>query len=351
MAKKIFPAILAVFFLAAFLSSCSTEKEILANPAADIEKDISEEVLKNQTHIPQTPEAVRVFNYPPEQDPARQPEIYRQSYDVIDLKHIDAKRACEIMGRIAPETVFMEGGRSSQLIVKGAGDDISRLKKVLSSIDLPLRQIMIESRVVEISENAMKNMGVSWAGAGNGIRLAIKESSINSETVYAAISALISTGKARLIASPSISTLDNNEASVNIGSRIPFAVPVNSSSSSVQWSVQYIDAGVSLKITPRLGDLGFLTVAVNPEVSSVSEWRMTSAGEFPVISTRNANTRLKIRDGQTIIIGGLINETDRDNIAKIPLAGDIPLIKELFTKRTSERTKTEVVFLITPRII
>ena len=351
MTKKPIIVLSAAFLLVLLLSSCSTEKELAERPSRDLDSNMSEEVSKIPTPLPQTPEAVRVFNYPSEQAGIQQPAVYRQSYEAIDLKHIDAKKACEIMARIAPETVFMEGGKSSQLIVKGAGEDISRLKKVISSIDLPLRQIMIESRVVEISENALDNVGVSWAGAENGIRLAIEDGSVKSETIYAVISALISSGKARLIASPSISTLDNQEASVNIGSKIPFAVPVNSSSSSVQWAVQYIDAGVSLKITPRLGERGFLTVAVNPEVSSVSEWRMTSAGEFPVISTRNANTRLKVRDGQTIIIGGLINETDRENIAKIPFAGDIPLIKELFTKRTTERTKTEVVFLITPRII
>lgn len=340
----------AAFLLVLLLSSCSTEKQVAEDNLQDLDNSMSEEVSKIPTPAHQTPEAVRVFDYPAENE--NEPQVaYRQSCEIINLKNIDAKKACEIMARIAPETVFMEGGKSSQLIVKGAGDDISRLKKVISSIDLPLRQIMIESRVVEISENALENIGVSWTGAANGIRLAVEGGSVNSETIYAVISALISSGKARLIASPSISTVDNHEASVNIGSKIPFAVPVNSSSASVQWAVQYIDAGVSLKITPRLGNDGLLTVAVNPEVSSVSEWRMTSAGEFPVISTRNANTRLKVKDGQTIVIGGLINETDRENIAKIPLAGDIPLIKELFTKRTSERTKTEVVFLITPRII
>ncbi|MFA5104209.1 MAG: type II and III secretion system protein [Candidatus Margulisiibacteriota bacterium] len=339
------------FLLVLFLSSCSSEKTISEKSIDGLDSDESVEVSKIPTPLPQTPEAVRVFDYPPEQAGTQVPAVYRQSYETIDLKHIDAKKACEIMARIAPETVFMEGAKSSQLIVKGSGEDISRLKKVISSIDLPLHQIMIESRVVEISENALENIGVSWTGAANGIRLAVEEGSVKSETIYAVISALISSGKARLIASPCISTLDNQEASVNIGSKIPFAVPVNSSSASVQWAVQYIDAGVSLKITPRLHDKGYLTVAVNPEVSSVSEWRMTSAGEFPVISTRNANTRLKVRDGQTIVIGGLINEIDRENIAKIPFAGDIPFVKELFTKRTTERTKTEVVFLITPRII
>lgn len=340
----------AALVLAVLLSACSTEKEQAKELSVDVEAEDLVEVSKIPTPVPQTPEAVRVFEHPSE-GPAKEQEAYRISYDTIELKHIDARRASEIMARIAPEAVFMEGAKSSQLVVKGASEDISRCIRLISSIDIPLRQVMIESRIVEISENALENLGVSWTGAANGIRLAIDGDSVDSETVYAVISALIGKGKARLIACPSISTIDNQEASVNIGNKVPFAVPVNSSSSSVQWAVQYIDAGVSLRITPRLGERGEMTVAVNPEVSSVSEWRMTAAGEFPVISTRNASTRLKVRDGQTIIIGGLINETDRENISKIPIAGDIPLVKELFTKRTTERNKTEVVFLITPRII
>ncbi len=350
MPKKKVLLLAAAVVLVLLLSSCSSEKATSEKMADDLDNEASVEVSKIPTPVPQTPEAVRVFDHPVETESGQQ-TAYRQSYETIDLKHIDAKKACEIMAKVAPETVFMEGATSSQLIAKGSGEDISRLKKVLSSLDLPLRQIMIESRIVEISESALENIGVSWAETASGIQLAIEDGAVNSETIYAAVSALISSGKARLIASPSILTLDNHEASVNIGSKIPFAVPVNSSSSTVQWSVQYIDAGVSLNITPRLGDKDFITVLVNPEVSSVSEWRMTSAGEFPVISTRNADTRLKIKDGQTIVIGGLINETDRENIAKIPFAGDIPLIKELFAKRTSERAKTEIVFLITPRII
>jgi len=350
MLNRAFLLLFAALVLIALLSSCSKDNEASQDILKDQDAEMLEEVPKNPTPLQLTPEAVRVFEHPSE-GPAKEQEAYRISYETIELKHIDARRASEIMARIASEAVFMEGAKSSQLVIKGVPEDISRCKKVISSIDIPLRQVMIESRIVEISENALENLGVSWTGAANGIRLAIGGDSVDSETIYAVISALIGTGKARLIACPSISTIDNQEASVNIGNKVPFAVPVNSSSSSVQWAVQYIDAGVSLRITPRLGDRGEMTVAVNPEVSSVSEWRMTAAGEFPVISTRNASTRLKVRDGQTIIIGGLINETDRENISKIPIAGDIPLVKELFTKRTKERNKTEVVFLITPKII
>ncbi len=341
----------AVLVLGLILSSCSTERPTAENNMQELDNRTTAEVSGNPTPCLQTAEAVRVFEYPSGHERESSEEKYRVSYETIELKHVGAKKASEIMSRIAPEAVFTEGSVSNQMIMKGHPEDISRLKKIVISMDMPLRQIMIESRVVEISENELESLGVSWAETAGGMTLAIDRGTIDPETVYAEISALIANGKARLIASPSILTLDNHEAVVNIGSKIPFAVPVNSSSSSVQWSVQYIDAGVSLKITPRLGDKGFITVAVNPEVSSVSEWRMTSAGEFPVISTRNADTMLKIKDGQTIVIGGLINETDRENISKIPLAGDIPIVSQLFTKRTSEKAKTNVVFLITPRII
>ena len=93
---------------------------------------------------------------------------------------------------------------------------------------------------------------------------------------------------------------------IKIGSRIPYAVPVTSGTTT-QWTVDYIDAGVKLKITPQLGQEGDITTFIQPEVSSISEWRTTAAGDFPVISTRNACATVRVKNGETIVIGGLLS--------------------------------------------
>ncbi|MBU0573993.1 MAG: type II and III secretion system protein, partial [Candidatus Margulisbacteria bacterium] len=136
-----------------------------------------------------------------------------------------------------------------------------------------------------------------------------------------------------------------------IGSRIPYAVPAVSNSAATLWTVDYIDAGVKLKITPKLGEDGYITTHIQPEVSAVSEWKTTSAGDFPVISTRNASATVRLKDGESIVIGGLLSDAERENIKKVPFLGHIPILGLFFQDRSVEKSKSEIIFVITPYVI
>jgi len=213
-------------------------------------------------------------------------------------------------------------------------------------------QVLIESRVVEVSESGIEELGIKWGRETGAFKFSYDGEKIRlAEDILITLKTLVGEGKAEILAQPSIVSLDGKEAQINIGSRIPYAVPVSTSSGVLQWTVQYIDAGVSLKIIPKVLGEGFISVSLRPEVSSISEWRVTSAGEFPVITTRNAQSEVRVKNGETIVIGGLINRSDRENISKIALLSDIPVLGALFCSRVKESAKTEVVFLITPRIL
>ena len=353
--KKILLAIVAVSLL--FLASCDRNTASDSSNSIDDNKTSIENVSPIPVEVPKIPTSEARSDGPECVYPEKQvnsnisPEIYKNHYDVISLKNISAKKTADILGRFFPECSFSEGERGSRLLIKGKQEDISEASKFIKLIDNPLPQISIESKIMEISESSLKNLGIVWGNTAGSFKISVDNNGgVSGNDLSATISALASNGDAHLIANPHISTLDNTEAVVNIGSKIPYAVPVSTASTSTQWAVQYIDAGVTLKITPRLGEDGTITASIHPEVSSVSEWRTTPAGEFPVISTRNADAVVHVKDGETIIIGGLIDEADRENVLKIPLAGDIPIIKELFTKRTKEKTRTEVVFMITPHV-
>jgi len=351
--KKI---LLVLFLSGLLLSSCSPPPETMTEGQAKSGPP-DDEVSKIPTTVTESVEAGAVYLFNgndrevlrSEDSPAR----FMPSLETISLKYIQAGKAAEILSKMMPEGVFAEGGRSSRLVIKCRTDEMTEAKRLLRQLDGKPPQIMIESRIVELTGSSLSSLGVSWANTAGGFKISADtlNGRLSADDITAVISAMVSKGEARMIANPKIAAADNTEASVNIGSRIPYAVPVNTASSASQWTVQYIDAGVSLKITPYIGSGGTISVLIKPEVSSVSEWRITPAGDFPVISTRNAETFVKVRDGETIIIGGLIDETDRENISKVPFAGDLPLIKELFSKRTDEMARTEVVFLITPRII
>jgi len=204
-------------------------------------------------------------------------------------------------------------------------------------------QVLIEAKVLEIAESEASRLGLSYNNQSGSF--------VVGEQVSADIKALVSEGKATVVASPRIATLDGEEAVINIGSRVPYAVPVSSTSSSPQWSVAYLDAGVIFRITPEINDNSFITTKIKPEVSSISEWKITTAGEFPVISTRNAESTLRVKNGETIIVGGLISESDRANISRVPLLGYLPILGGLFQSKTVEKGRSEIVFMITPQII
>lgn len=280
------------------------------------------------------------------------PTAYRGGFRVIKLKYLSADRVSQLISKLNAQIVSLPGERANLLVLRGRDADLLEAEKMIKQIDQPIPQILIESKVVEIAESDAIRLGINY---NNGVFKFLTDKDTRktslAEDLTTTINSLIGAGKAQVVASPRIATLDNHEAVINIGSRIPFSVPVSSSGSSTQWTVEYIDAGVKLKILPKLGEEDHITADIQPEVSSISEWRATAAGEFPVISTRNASATVRVKNGETIVVGGLMSETDRVNTTRIPVLGHIPLLNFFFQNRTVEKAKTEIVFLITPHVI
>ncbi len=274
---------------------------------------------------------------------------YRPKTEILSLRFISTDRALAFLGKLFPAAVVLKAERSNSILIKGKPSEVEEAIELLKILDQPVPQVLIECKVVEVSESGLRELGVNYGK----VKFAVDKNTGQTrllDDILLTVNTLVTKGEARIMASPRIATMDDREAVINIGNKIPYAVPVNSGSSA-SWTVQYIDAGVRLKITPRLLQSGFISTAVQTEVSSLSEWRSTPAGEFPVISTRNAEASLQVKDGQTIIIGGLISETERENLVKIPILGDLPLLGMPFQSRVKEKAKTDIVFLITPHLV
>lgn len=271
---------------------------------------------------------------------------YRGVSRTLKLKYLSADKVSSLLVKLIPTVVALPGCRANSLVLRGRESELDEAEKLIAELDRPLPQILIESQVIEISQSDSIRIGLDHnSGIFNFIN------GKKSEDIHSTLTALLGSGQANLVANPRIATLDNCEAVINIGNRIPYAVPVSSTSSSTQWTVDYIDAGVKLKITPQLGQENYITTFLQPEVSSISEWRTTAAGEFPVIATRNAAATVRVKNGETIIVGGLMSETDRVNVTRTPILGQIPVLNFFFQNRTVEKAKTEIVFLITPYVI
>jgi general secretion pathway protein D len=280
------------------------------------------------------------------------PSAYQLEGAVIGLKCLTAARAAELLAKLFPAALFQVGGRANELVVRAKASDLAIVREILTQIDQPAPQVMIESQVMELTQSDSLRLGLSY-GTGTYKFITSKDTKRTrpADDLVTTLNALAANGKADVIARPRIATIDNQEALINIGNRIPYAVPVTSGGATTQWTVNYIDAGVKLRITPQIGREKEITTFIQPEVSSISEWRTTAAGDFPVISTRNASATVRVKSGETIVIGGLLSETVRENVSRVPIVGYLPLVGYLFQNKNYEKEKTEIVFLITPHLI
>ncbi len=168
------------------------------------------------------------------------------------------------------------------------------------------------------------------------------------------LQALKSRGNLEVIARPTITAMDNHPAMINIVERVPYLTNMRiTDSGGVINSVDYEEVGVILDVTPRISPDGFILMDVKPELSSQSGTSLDLGGgaSSPIFSTRQASTTVSVRDGQSVVIGGLI-DTQKDDIeTKVPLLGDLPLLGRLFKRTTQEERRTEFLMILTPQII
>ena len=164
------------------------------------------------------------------------------------------------------------------------------------------------------------------------------------EFYYAAkIDALISDGKANILARPNITTIQGKEAVINIGSEVPVPT-VSTTNSTTTTSIKYREAGIILKCTPRVNEDGIITVKVHTEVSSPMYVEDMKAYRF---QKRSADTIVRLKDGQTMVIGGLIGSDEAKQMSKIPFLGDIPILGNLFKHIQKSKSDTEVMIFLT----
>lgn len=267
-----------------------------------------------------------------------------------------------------------------------------QIKNFLQEQDKPQKQVSLEAKVTAIQKDAAKDLGVSWEWSKlpqspeHEITYdTVKHTVINEdgskeeitdylpvdevtrkwnddenipgvirfgkgvdgypyEFYYAAkIDALISDGKANILARPNITTIQGKEAVINIGSEVPVPT-VSTTNSTTTTSIKYREAGIILKCTPRENEDGIITVKVHTEVSSPMYVEDMKAYRF---QKRSADTIVRLKDGQTMVIGGLIGSDEAKQMSKIPFLGDIPILGNLFKHIQKSKSDTEVMIFLT----
>lgn len=265
--------------------------------------------------------------------------------------------------------------RTNKVIVRDVQEAISDMRNILESLDVPEKQVMIEARIVEASTTFTQSLGVNWGihyrdgsasvaginafdtsfggltsqapptsgvsgqpGASAGISFGTLSSNIKLDM---RLNAAVSAGLVRIVSTPKVATLNHKSAKITQGQQIPYT-----SSTSDKVETKFVEAALSLEVTPHINPNGTIIMKINAKNDSAS-----STGDPPAINKKEAETEMMLRDGETTVIGGIFVESDSENDDGVPYLQDIPFLGNLFKSKDTKRNRMELLIFITPRIL
>ena len=283
---------------------------------------------------------------------------------------------------VAASNISIQADEHTNALVITAPPDIFRsLRSVIRRLDIRRAQVLVEAVIAEVSTNSAQEFGIQWAadsagdnavglvsfGLGNpltgllsdppslghGLNLAVGNLE-GKNRVGALISALSSDGKSNILSTPSLLTLDNEEAEIVVADNVPFVTGSysgtggGSTPTNPFQTIQREDVGLTLRITPQINEGNAIKMKVEQEVSSVS----ASAQAVDLItSKRSLKTNVIVDDGQMIVLGGLIKEDFQDNEQRVPGLGDIPILGWFFRYNKTSKVKTNLMVFLQPTIL
>ncbi len=272
--------------------------------------------------------------------------------------------------------------RTNKIVVSDTPQKLEEIAKMIEAFDERTSEVLIDAKIVQIELDDEYSLGVQWetifagidARAGGHFSVisdvvntaspvtggALAVGTLDQQGYKFLFEALETIGRTEIVSSPRIAAINNQEAKVLVGTRQPYVTqttttPATGATTTAE-SVTFVDVGVNFTVTPTVTKDGYVLMKVKPEVSSLGTPLTTSTGnKIPVVSTSEAETNVLVKNGNTIVLAGLIENRERDTTTKVPLFGNLPLIGALFQSRTHGETslpdKKELVIFLTPTII
>ncbi len=261
------------------------------------------------------------------------------------------------------------GSVADRLLVIDTGQSLRRVSQVIRELDRKEKQINIAVKFIETSLKNTERLGINWQmrtsmafpssadSSGGMIGVGKLTESYNVTQlqvpiVSAVLEALETDADAKILQEPQVTTFNNVEASVSIGTTIPVLVPQGEGSvfGTNPYTYEDQDIDIQLSVTPRVNEEGFISIQLNTSVSAIVGY-VGPEGDRPITSNRTANTNVMVKDGETLLIGGLIFENDSRSNSQVPILGKIPLLNLLFKSKVDDVEQRELLIFITPSVV
>jgi general secretion pathway protein D len=298
--------------------------------------------------------------------PAKAREYQPLSVRTFFLDNGDVKTVATTLRTIVKTRDIIVDEKQNMIIMRDSPEAIRLAEKLVALHDLPEPEVMLEVEVLEVKRTRLLELGIQWPGqlsltplsTTGGTTVTLNDlRNINSNTLGAGINPVVvnlrkQDSDANLLANPRIRSKNREKARILVGDRVPNITTTATSTGFVSESVTYVDVGLKLEVEPTIYMDDEVAIKIGMEVSSIVKEIQTRSGSLAYqIGTRNANSVLRLKDGENQVLAGLINDEDRNSGNRIPALGDIPILGRLFGSQRDDTSKTEIVLSITPRII
>lgn len=306
--------------------------------------------------------------------PDKQREYREQVIKVFYLASADAKQASVFLRSMLKVQDPFVDERSNMIALRDTPDVIQIAERLMAMYDTSEPEVVLEMELLEVNSTRLTELGIKFpdtitlsplapvsassssSSGGSGLTLSNLRD-IGSDRVGVSVAGLLinlrrEVGDVETLANPRVRAKNKEKAKVLIGSKVPVVTTVATSSGFVSDSISYLDVGIKLELEPTVYADDDVAIKIAMEVSSIASQIKTSSGGLAYeIGTRNAATTLRLRDGETQVLAGLINRQERTSSARVPGLGDVPVLGRLFSSQLDNGTRTEVVFAITPRVV
>lgn len=270
--------------------------------------------------------------------------------------------------------------RSNTLVVTALSKRMEEIEQIIQALDEKTREVLIEAKIIKVTLSNDFDMGINWQevlrDAGNEIGIekfhpvlsgafpisssatqfgTLQIGNTATDQLSGTIKILQTMGQTKVLASPRITAVNKEAARILIGTREAFVTTTTTTgqtTSTTAENVTFVDVGISLEVTPIINDDGYVTMKIKPEISNVARTLVTpTSNQIPIVDTTLAETSIMVKDGTTIIIGGLRKDEKVKTVRKLPVVADIPFLGGLFRSTEEDLEKIEMVVFLTPYII
>jgi general secretion pathway protein D len=262
---------------------------------------------------------------------------------------------------VMPTAKLYAVASQNAIVVNGTPDELLLTKSLIAALDKPKPEVMVDITVMEVSRDKLRELGFSpptslsvSVGTSNALNDIGRSSSYTFSLGQAAAEMLLTDSDTRVLQSPRLRATDGQKATLKIGERLPVATgsyTTTTTTSAVETQFQYIDVGVNVDMTPTIHNNGDVTLKLSVEVSSESGTETIDDVSEPIISQQKTDQTIRLMDGETSVLAGLVKKSISQSVSGWPGVGEIPGLKYLFTTQSHEVVDDELVFMIVPHVV